>query len=165
MVESNEELLRTLIKETHERNSVTQNLNNPWFIAVCLVSVLGYVYFTQQESQNDGIRNNNAAIKAMQSSQTELTQAVTKLSGIVENVVTRENRNQERVDRMTSDRFTSQEASSLKADIDTKINDMNQRILNDKAETKESFRNLEAQLDRVVQDLATLRGAKLGLDK
>jgi peptidoglycan hydrolase CwlO-like protein len=163
MVESNEELLRTLIKETHERNSVTQNLNNPWFIAVCLVSVLGYVYFTQQESQNDGIRNNNAAIKAMQSSQTELTQAVTKLSGIVENVVTRENRNQERVDRMTADRFTSQEASNLKADLNIKINDMNQRILTDKAEIREWFRSLELQLDKVSEDLANLRGAKLGL--
>lgn len=118
------------------KQTVSANINNPLVIAVLLISVLGYVYFDQQDSQDNSIQTNTALISTMQADQKEQTDSLLKLTSAVNQLLKEVERNTENIRTGTSDRFTNQDGSEL----------------------RQSIQILQSKVDGISTEFATMKG-------
>ena len=153
------------MKNGMSNQTVSANINNPWVIAVALLAIIGYVYFDQQETQDNRTASNTTLIQTMQSDQKEQTDALTVLVGTVSTLAKDVERNssasemnEKDIREGTKDRFTNADGADIREMIRDLKSEFQTKALTQKSETREMMGKIESQVDSLAKDMATIKG-------
>tara|TARA_R110000744_G_scaffold185884_1_gene305263 strand:- start:5068 stop:5589 length:522 start_codon:yes stop_codon:yes gene_type:complete len=164
-MKKNELQARLDVLENKKAGAVSEKINNPWIIAVALVTVLLYVYDSQQSAQNTNIQSVSESVSELKLSvekslesvndaTAENTKAITVMAAAVSGAVKAVENNyanlrnlDDKMASMSVNRFTNKDGQ-----------DINEKIRDNELEFAHRQSNLEKALHKLSNEFATFKG-------